>query len=235
LFATSNGIPPTSGISLIADQASNGPILEALAVRKRDGADFNDLNLDSALCFRALQDGPGRNASARDWVRFARVQHGTREIETTGRIHGRPAIVIHGRRDALVFPNLHSRAYYALNQEQEGRKSRLRYIEVSTGQHFDAFISVALAKSVIPTTPPQFEVQFAPLHYYFVLAMDSMFAHLTEGEALPPSQVVRPTPRGFAPYTTGPGGNVPTLLPPLKSTPGTDRIVFESGELRIPE
>ena len=40
--------------------------------------------------------------------------------------------------------------------------------------------------------------------------MDSMYAHLTSGAALPPSQVVRPTPRGFAPYTPA---TVPVLLP----------------------
>jgi hydroxybutyrate-dimer hydrolase len=147
--------------------------------------------------------------------------------------------VIHGRRDALVFPNLHSRAYYARNQEQEGTKSRLSYIEVTTGQHFDAFISVALARAVIPQPaplPPLFDVQFAPLHYYFVLAMDSMWEHLISGTTLPPSQVVRPTPRGIAPYTTGIGGNVPMLLPPPSNMPAAgDRIVFESGELHIPE
>ena len=42
-----------------------------------------------------------------------------------------------------MFPNLQSRAYYGLNQQHEGKKSRLRYIEVTTGQHFDAFISTA--------------------------------------------------------------------------------------------
>ena len=164
-------------------------------------------------------------ASGEDWANHIRVKVGTRQIETSGRLHGRPAIVIHGRRDALVFPNLHSRAYYGLNQEREGRKSRLSYIEVTTGQHFDAFISSLF---VGPTG-----VQFAPLHHYFVLAMDSMYAHLTTGKPLPPSQVVRPTPRGFAAYDTT---NVPTLLPPPSKAPeARDRITFERGVLTIPE
>jgi hydroxybutyrate-dimer hydrolase len=133
--------------------------------------------------------------------------------------------VIHGRRDALVFPNLHSRAYYALNQQHEGRKSRLSYIEVTIGQHFDAFISSLFVGPA--------GVQFAPLHYYFVLAMDSMYAHLTAGAALPPSQVVRPTPRGAVPYTAA---NVPVLLPPPSNAPADgDRITFERGALSIPE
>jgi hydroxybutyrate-dimer hydrolase len=142
------------------------------------------------------------------------------------------AIPTHGRRDALVFPNLHSRAYYGLNQQREGRASRLSYIEVSTGQHFDAFISgPVLARSI--NAAGVFEAQFAPLHYYFVLAMDSMYAHLTSGAALPPSQVVRPTPRGFDPYTAA---NVPALLPSPSNSPAAgDRIVFDRGVLTIPE
>jgi hydroxybutyrate-dimer hydrolase len=222
LFADSSGVPPTGGVNLIADRAVGGPILENLAV----SASTNrlDLNLDSALCFRSLQTGEGL-ASGSDWANFVRVQLGTRQVELSGRLHGKPAIVIHGRRDALVFPNLHSRAYYAANQQKEGAKSRLRYIEVTTGQHFDAFVSSLFLG---PTG-----VQFSPLHYYFVLAMDAMYAHLTMGAPLPPSQVVRPIPRGSAIYNAG---NVPTLLPPLSNSPVSgDRIVFENGVLTIPE
>lgn len=223
LFADSSGIPPTGGVNLIADRAVGGPILENLAISA--STNRQDLNLDSALCFRSLQTGEGL-ASGRDWANFARVQLGTRQVEMSGRLRGTPAIVIHGRRDALVFPNLHSRAYYALNQQKEGAKSRLSYIEVTTGQHFDAFISFLL-------TNPVGVVQFAPLHYYFVLAMDSMYGHLTTGAPLPPAQVVRPTPRGAVPYAPA---NVPTLLPPPSNSPAAgDRIAFEGGVLSIPE
>jgi len=150
---------------------------------------------------------------------------GTQQIQTSGKLHGKPAIVIHGRRDALVFPNLHSRAYYGLNQEREGRDSRLSYIEVTAGQHFDAFISSFFLGAT--------GAQFAPLHYYFVKAMDSMYAHLTSGAALPPSQVVRPTPRGVVPYTAA---NVPALLPAPSNSPAAgDRITFERRVLTIPE
>jgi hydroxybutyrate-dimer hydrolase len=217
LFADSSGIPATGGVNLIADQAVGGPILENLATSASTGR--MDLNLDSALCFRSLETGEGLDAAG--WADYARVQFGTREVKTTGRLHGRPAIVIHGRRDALVFPNLHSRAYYALNQQEERGRSRLSYIEVTTGQHFDAFISLL------------FGGQFAPLHYYFVQAMDNMHAHLTGHARLPPSQVVRPTPRGATPYTAE---NVPALLPPAKLHPdANDRIRFRHGELFIPE
>ena len=222
LFADSSGVPPTGGINLVADHAANGPIVEAAAISR--STNRADLNIDSALCFRALQTGEGL-ASAQDYFNFARVQLGTRQVATSGKLRGKPAIVIHGRRDALVFPNLHSRAYYGLNQEVEGSRSRLSYVEVSTGQHFDAFISSLFFG---PTG-----VQFAPLHYYFVQAMDMMYAHLTQGTALPASQVVRPTPRGVVPYSPA---NVGTLLPPMLQSPAAgDRITFGGGVLRIPE
>jgi hydroxybutyrate-dimer hydrolase len=222
LFADSSGIPPTGGISLVADRAANSPILEIAATSA--STKRQDLNLDSALCFRSLQTGQGLK-SGRDGANFVAVQVGTHQVELSGRLHGKPAIVIHGRRDALVFPNLHSRAYYAANQEREGAKSRLRYIEVTTGQHFDAFVSSLFVGPA--------GVQFAPLHYYFVLAMDAMYAHLTTGAPLPPSQVVRPTPRGVTPYAAN---NVSGLLPPPLNPPADgDRIVFENGVLTIPE
>ena len=226
LFADSSGIPATGGINLIADRATNGAILENFAESRSTGR--ADLNLDSALCFRFLETGDfpllAGTGARESWAEHAKVDAGTRAIETTGRLHGRPAIIIHGRRDALVFPNLHSRAYYALNQQNDV-KSRLTYIEVTTGQHFDAFIpSLFLG----PTG-----AQFAPLHYYFVNAMDSMYAHLMTGAPLPPSQVVRPTPRGFAPYTAA---NEPLLLPAPSLTPAPgDRITFSGGILTIPE
>jgi hydroxybutyrate-dimer hydrolase len=184
-----------------------------------------DLNIDSALCFRSLETGRHLD-SARAFVDFARVQIGTRQVQTSGDLRGTPAIIIHGRDDALVFPNLHSRAYYALNQEREGRKSELSYIEVTPGQHFDAFISGLFLG-------PDAGAQFAPLHFYFLRAMDAMYAHLTSGGALPPSQVVRPTPRGLQPYSAA---NVPTLLPQIQQNPAAgDRIRFSDHVLKIPE
>ena len=60
-----------------------------------------------------------------------------------------------------------------------------------------------------------------------------MYAHLTAGAALPPSQVVRPTPRGLAAYSSA---NVPALLPLRSLTPAPgDRITFEYKVLSIPE
>jgi hydroxybutyrate-dimer hydrolase len=121
---------------------------------------------------------------------------------------------------------LPSRAYYGLNQEREGKKSHLRYIEVTTGQHFDAFISNFFVTALGGA-------QFVPLHYYYLRGMDSMYTHLTTGAALPPSQVVRPTPRDTVPYSAA---NVPALLPlPALAPAAGDRIVFKDRVLSIPE
>jgi hydroxybutyrate-dimer hydrolase len=232
LFADSSGIPATGGINLIADNAQNGPILENLAVSL--STDRADLNLDGALCFRYLATGDpslllGLDLRARlqAILNLARVRFGVREIQTTGRLHGRPALIFHGRQDALVFPNTQSRAYYALNQVAEGERSRLSYIEVTPAQHFDAFISSLFLN------PATGGAQFAPLHFYLLWGLDRMMEHLTSGAPLPPAQVVRPTPRGIQPYTAA---NVPTLLPVPSLTPAPrDQITFEGGVLAIPE
>jgi hydroxybutyrate-dimer hydrolase len=66
---------------------------------------------------------------------------------------------------------------------------------------------------------------------YFNRALDAMYAHLTAGAPLPPSQVVRPTRRGAitTPMTAD-------KLPPLLATPAPgDRVVFEGDTLTIPE
>jgi hydroxybutyrate-dimer hydrolase len=62
--------------------------------------------------------------------------------------------------------------------------------------------------------------------------MDAMYAHLTSGTALPPSQVVRPTPRGLTPYTPADAG---TRLPNPSNAPGSNAIRFDHGVLTIPE
>ena len=66
--------------------------------------------------------------------------------------------------------------------------AKLSYIEVTNAQHFDAFIGNAAL--------PGFDTRFIPLHVYFNRAMDAMYDNLKNGKALPPSQVVRTTPRG---------------------------------------
>jgi hydroxybutyrate-dimer hydrolase len=59
-----------------------------------------------------------------------------------------------------------------------------------------------------------------------------MYRHLTEGEELPPSQVVRATPRGTNPLTAV---NVPVLMPLPVEDPGADAISFAGNVLNVPE
>lgn len=66
--------------------------------------------------------------------------------------------------------------------------------------------------------------------YYEEQALDLMWAHLTEGAALPPHQLVRTTPRGGEP------GKAPALeqanLPPIRMQPAErNRIQLQGGRI----
>ena len=100
--------------------------------------------------------------------------------------------------------------------------SQVAYVEVVNAQHFDTFLPFS-----------GFDTRFVPLHPYFVQAMNAMYAKLKNGTALPPSQVVRTTPRGGTP------GAAPALtatnVPPMVATPaGADAIGFTGNTLNIP-
>src|SRR5439155_19424782 len=103
----------------------------------------------------------------------------------------------------------------------DGETSRLRYFEVTNAEHFG-------------TDLPGFDTRMIPLALYHLRALDLMWAHLTEKAALPPSQVVRTTPRG------GEAGKAPPLqlsnVPPISMQPaGGDRIEVDGGRLKIPD
>jgi len=224
LFSDSSGIPTTT----IAEDAVNSPIAENLAI---SSFGMTDLNIDSALCFRYLSTGDpsdlGAAPTVRDVWNHKRVARGGWELQTTGNTHGKPAIVIHGRQDSLVFPNFQSRAYYALNQEVEGATSNLRYWEVTPAQHFDTFISSFF---IDPVTRG---AQFVPLHFYLTEGLEVMMNHLTSGTPLPPAQVIRADARGVVPYTAA---DVGTKLPLPSLTPAaSDQITFAGGMLSIPD
>ena len=231
LFSGSGGIPPTFGVNLINDAAVNGPILENLSISPTSG--LQDLNLDGAKCFRYLATGDpsflNGPETQEDRKRLQRVQRGIEETRTSGDLNGTPTIVLYGRSDALVYPNYHSRPYYGLNQVVEGDKSRLSLIEVVNAQHFDALISTLW---VDPVTG---KVQFVPLHYYLFQALDWMHEYLKGmRNDLPPSQVVRPEPRGSMAYVGSDAGT--DLLPDINLTPPPDdQITFSGGVLTIPK
>ncbi|HXF46752.1 MAG TPA: 3-hydroxybutyrate oligomer hydrolase family protein, partial [Burkholderiaceae bacterium] len=175
--------------------------------------------LDGALCLRDLLEGSTPAA--------ARLRAGVEEVRLTGDLHGLPAIIVHGRADALVPVNHTSRPYTALNKAVERGRSRLSYIEVTNAQHFDAFIG-------LPALLGGYDTRFVPLHVYLLRALDAMYDHLRHNKPLPASQVVRTVPRGGTPGAAPPltAANVPPIA--ITPAPG-DAITMVGTTLRVPE
>jgi hydroxybutyrate-dimer hydrolase len=131
-----------------------------------------------------------------------------------------PAIFVTGRNDAILPINHTSRAYYGLNQVEEGAQSGLRYYEITNAHHLDIFNRF-----------PTFNELFIPLHHYLFQALDLMLDHLKNGTTLPPSQVVHTVPRGpGAPPLTA--ANVPDIA---ASPAAGDAITFSDNILHIPD
>jgi hydroxybutyrate-dimer hydrolase len=220
LFGVANGIPPTGGIAPINNLAPGGALYDPVSGSPAyDGR--LDQNLEGAACLRSLWPLPpqakaGRRAPVRERLRVLRS---VGELLAKGRLKGTPTIIVHGRDDALIAPNHSSRAYYGLNLLNEGPNAPTRYYEVTNAQHFEAFLPL-----------PGYSTRYVPLHVYFNDALDTMWAHLTAGQALPPSQVVRTTPRS-APTTVLSRANVPEIA----AEPGADAITFQRRVLEIPD
>lgn len=208
LWSLNNGVPPSTGINLVAEGALNGPIRDPLAQSASTG--LQDYNYDGAACLRAL-------------LQDEEVQEGIEEVKVKGDLGGRPTLIVHGRADNLVPVNHTSRPYLGLNNLREGSASRLSYIEVVNGQHFEAFLPLA-----------GYDSRFIPLHYYGGQALNLMWNHLTSGTALPPSQVVRTIPRGGVP------GAAPAItaanLPAIATSPASgNQITVSNGAVNIPD
>jgi hydroxybutyrate-dimer hydrolase len=153
------------------------------------------------------------------------VRTGINETKRIGDLRGKPAVIVHGRADTLVPVNHTSRPYYALSKSRDAN-SKLAYYEVTNAQHFDAFIGNAAL--------PGYDSRLVPLHYYFIRALDIVYANLKNGTAIPPSQVVRTTPRGGAP------GAAPAItaanVPPIPAAPAAgDTITYTNNTLTIPD
>lgn len=213
IFATGNGVPPSGAIQLIYNHSVGGPRNHTASTSPSTNA--LDFGFDGAACLRALWTGHDANAR--------RVQRGVDEVQASARLRGKPAIIVHGRSDTLIPTNFTSRPYLLRNRQLEGAGSKLRYIEVSNGQHFDSFLPFA-----------GYDTRFIPLHVYYVRAMDAMWAHLKHGAALPPSQLVRTTPRGGTPGAATPihARNVPAIL---TSPAPADRFIFSGHTLTVPD
>ena len=224
-FATSNGIPPTGGVNLVNNLAPGGAREDRISISPSSGA--RDMNLDGALCLRALATGvdavSGQPLQGDMLEKHRRVQAGIAETRMNGNLRGKPALIVNGRADALLPPNHASRAYYALNKAVE-QGSRLHYYEVTNAQHLDVLNGV-----------PGFDARFVPLGVYLVRALNMMWEHLASGRPLPPSQVVRARPRGQKDGKTVPiaAANVP----PIETSLGGNTLISVGfdGALRIPD
>ena len=211
-FATSNGIPPTAGINVVNNASPGGA---------------RDMNLDGALCLRALATGTdpasGKPLQGEMLEKHRRVQRGIVETRLTGNLRGKPAVIVNGRADALLPPNHASRAYYAVNKTVEPA-SKLYYYEVTNAQHLDVLNGIA-----------GFDARYVPLNVYFIQALNLMWDHLTRGRGLPPSQVVRTKPREQKDGKLEPIARA--NVPPIEASLGPNTLIgvgFD-GVLRIPE
>jgi hydroxybutyrate-dimer hydrolase len=217
MFATGNGVPPSSNVQLINNLSPGGALRDLVSLSPSTLK--QDFNLDGAACLRDLLSGSSLAAAS--------LREGIDATRRNGDLHGKPALIVHGRSDALLPVNHTSRPYTALNKVVEGRKSKLSYIEVTNAQHFDTFIG-------LPTILPGYDTRFISLHIYLNRALDAMYAHLRAKKPLPPSQVVRTVPRGGTP------GAAPPLtqdnVPPIATTPADgDAITMVGTTLRVPD
>ena len=212
LAADGSGVPPTGGVQLVTEVPGVGAVFSSFG------------SVDLARCFRSLATGawPGGGALPEPLAALsARVRAGVQEVQMGAALRGRPVIVIHGRLDALIPVNHSSRAYYARHRALG--ESSLRYYEVEHGQHFDAFIPLL----------PGYSTAFVPLQPHLLAAMDLMDRHLRSGAPLPPSQVLRSTPRRATERGVEPLGA--QHLGALSVSPGERAISFGRGLLAVPD
>ncbi|MFC7047679.1 3-hydroxybutyrate oligomer hydrolase family protein [Emcibacter nanhaiensis] len=207
-FAKSTGMIPSNDINWV--KKSDAGWQRAQFTPNPENGLF-DHDATSALCFDGLvQQDPA-------------VATGMEEVRNSADLGGRPAIIVHGRRDSLIHVNFASRSYYALNKAKKGDASDLHYYEVRNGQHFDALSML-----------PAFAAKLAPMHYYFEQSLDLMWDHLKKGAPLPPSQLLDTKERGM-----DPAGTVPPLaadhMPAIAAAPGKMEITFDGDRLTVPE
>ncbi|MGK5026912.1 3-hydroxybutyrate oligomer hydrolase family protein [Janthinobacterium sp. RB2R34] len=210
-FATQNGILG----NVLYEDAVGGASVYTTAVSP--SSKLADQALDGFLCLRSLATGvdavSGAALTGILAAQSTRVRAGVAEVQATGKLNGKPAIIVQGRSDTLIPVNHASRAYLGLNAAAEGANSKLRYIEVTNANHFDSF------SSALPTL-------VVPLHVYLNRALDAMYLHLRSNQALPLSQVVRTVKR--------PDANTPITnvnVPAIAAVPAVANTISLTGAL----
>ena len=138
-----------------------------------------------------------------------------------GELGGRPALIVHGRDDALIAVQHSSRPYYALHQQTATPSAR--YLEITHAHHFDAFNGL-----------PGYDRMFVPIHLYFLRSLDAMWAHLKQGTPLPDSQVIHTRQRTMEAGVLQPLNE--THVPMWQTKPGPDKAIrWQDGLLYIPQ
>ncbi|MEU1806182.1 3-hydroxybutyrate oligomer hydrolase family protein [Streptomyces sp. NPDC019937] len=214
-FGTSPGRAPAPG-TLIDENAPGGPVADS----KSRGADGrHDYNLRGERCVYGLAfPSPGARGG-RGWA--ARLAAGLDATRRSGDLHGKPALIVHGRDDTRVPVNHSSRPYLGLNARAQRGTSTVSYVEVTHAHHSDA-------------QTPGLDNRYVPLGYYYQQALDVMWQRLRgRGGELPPSQVVRTVPRGGEP------GHAPELtpanVPAIAADPAAgDRVRVVRDTVRVP-
>jgi hydroxybutyrate-dimer hydrolase len=216
VFGVGNGIPPIAIPAIGQDKGGSIDIMfRGSNSRCQHLFADGDFAFAGAWELRRLSDGHGDLAPA--------LRKGVDEVQLSGHLRGKPAIIVHGRDDALVLVNHTSRPYLGMNQLADGRDSRLSYIEVTNAQHFDGLLAL-----------PGFPERYLPLNYFEQQALDMIWKHLRTGAPLPPSQVVRTTPRGSADVPVSVEQHLGRIA---AAPPRRDRIVYEPSTriVMVPE
>jgi hydroxybutyrate-dimer hydrolase len=182
-------------------------------------------SIGPALAFRSFVTGvtyPQQNGIGAQWINAHRMSAGMAAVRASGNLNGRPAIILHGRKDALLPPNHTSRAYFGLNKTVERDRSLLSYIEVVNANHFDAFI------------PNWGRNTLVPMHYYFERALTLVREHLISGGTtpLPMGQIVTAT-ADHKPWKT-PNSWKQDLADIAIEPPAEKRITFRENRVEIP-
>ncbi len=212
-FGTGNGVPG-AGLTILNNNSVGGTQADAASVSPSTGQ--FDYNYDGAQCLADLLTAQNATGTT--------IRASIEAVKRTGNLRGKPAIIVQGRSDTLLPVNHTGRPYYALNKSVD-TSSKLSYYEVTNAQHFDSFVGTAAFAG--------YDTRLVPLHRYLVQALDIMYANLKNGTPIPPSQVVRTTPRGGTP------GAAPAItsanVPPIATTPAAgDTITFSANTLTVP-
>ncbi len=213
-FGTGNGVPG-AGLTIIANNSVGGAVADGAGISVSTGK--ADYDYDGAQCLADLLTAQNATGTT--------LRASIDAVKRTGNLRGKPAIIVQGRSDTLLPVNHTGRPYYALSRSVDS-SSKLSYYEVTNAQHFDSFVGTAAFAG--------YDTRLVPLHRYLVQALDIMYANLKNGTAIPPSQVVRTTPRGGTP------GAAPAItvanVPPIAATPAAaDAITFSNNTLTVPE